>query len=76
MPNRFKYSTEGAILCIIIGDVHQFIGNCLIPLDPFKGILRGQGVILMYSTIDDILILPTNKEKILPFVTREERVVD
>ena len=21
-------------MCIIIGDVHQFIGNCLIPLDP------------------------------------------
>ena len=25
--------TEGVILCFIIGDVHQFIGYCLIPLD-------------------------------------------
>ena len=25
---------EAAIMCIIIGDVHQFIGFCLIPLDP------------------------------------------
>ena len=23
------------ILCIIIGDVHQFIGHCIIPLDPW-----------------------------------------
>ena len=22
------------VLCVIIGDVHKFIGNCLIPLDP------------------------------------------
>ena len=27
-------NTEGVILCIIIGNVHQFIGHCLIPLDP------------------------------------------
>ena len=26
--------TEWSILCIIIGDVHQFIGLCLIFLDP------------------------------------------
>ena len=28
-------SAEGVILCIIIGDVHSFIGHCLIPLDPW-----------------------------------------
>ena len=28
-------STEGVILCAINGDVHQFIGYCLIPLDPW-----------------------------------------
>ena len=27
-------STEWVILYIIIGEVHQFIGRCLIPLDP------------------------------------------
>ena len=27
-------STEGVIMCIITGDVHQFIGHCFIPLDP------------------------------------------
>ena len=26
-------SIQGIILCIIIGDVHQSIGHCLIPLD-------------------------------------------
>ena len=26
---------EGIILWIIIGDIHQYIGNCLIPLDPW-----------------------------------------
>ena len=26
-------STEEVILCIIIGDIHQFIGHCLIPVD-------------------------------------------
>ena len=25
---------EGLIVCIVIGDVHQFIRHCLIPLDP------------------------------------------
>ena len=25
-------------MCIIIGDVHQFIGHCLIPLDPWKNL--------------------------------------
>ncbi len=25
---------KGLILCIIIGDVHQFIVHCLVPLDP------------------------------------------
>ena len=25
-------STEGVILCVIIGDVHQFTGHCLIPI--------------------------------------------
>ena len=29
-------------MCIIIGDVHQFIGHCLIPLDPCIHILRQQ----------------------------------
>ena len=30
-------------MCIIIGDVHQFIGQCLIPLDPwFKMLCLGQ----------------------------------
>ena len=28
-------STEGVILNTIIEDTYQFIGNCLIPLDPF-----------------------------------------
>ena len=28
-------TTEGVILCIIIRDVHEFICNCLIPLDPW-----------------------------------------
>ena len=28
---------EGLILCIIIEDVHQFIGHCLIPLDSWFG---------------------------------------
>ena len=32
-PN-ISTTTEGVILCIIIVDVHQFIGHCLIPLDP------------------------------------------
>ena len=27
------------ILCIIIGDVHQFIRHCLIPLDPCSKLL-------------------------------------
>ena len=31
--NNYFSSTEGAILCIIIGDIHPFIGHCLIPLD-------------------------------------------
>ena len=30
LPLQIK-STEGVILCIIIVDVHQFIGHCLIP---------------------------------------------
>ena len=32
--NNYLYSKEGVILCIIIRDAHQFIGHCLIPLDP------------------------------------------
>ena len=28
------FNTDGVILCIIIGDVHQYIGYCLILLDP------------------------------------------
>ena len=28
--------TESIILCIIIGDVHQFISYCRIPLDPWE----------------------------------------
>ena len=31
-PNSL--TTERVILCIIIWDVHQFIGHCLMPLDP------------------------------------------
>ena len=29
------YSTGGVILCIIIENVQQFIGHCLIPLNPW-----------------------------------------
>ena len=29
----------GVIFCIIIGDEHQFIGYCLIPLDPWAQLL-------------------------------------
>ena len=28
-------TTKGLILCIIIWNVHQFIGHCVIPLDPW-----------------------------------------
>ena len=34
--NHLLQSTEGEILCIIIGDVHQFICHCLIPLYPWS----------------------------------------
>ena len=27
-------TTKGTTLCFIIGDVHHYIGRCLIPLDP------------------------------------------
>ena len=32
--NHYFLTTEGVILCINIGDVHQFIGHYVIPLDP------------------------------------------
>ena len=32
------YSTEGVILYIIIMDVHQFIGHCIIPLDSCRNV--------------------------------------
>ena len=32
--------SKGVVLCIIIGDVNQFIGHCLIPLDPWTRYLR------------------------------------
>ena len=32
--NHWLYSSEGVILCIINGDVHRFVGQCLIPSDP------------------------------------------
>ena len=38
VSKRFKHllqSSEGVIFCNIIGDVHQFMGHCLIPLDPW-----------------------------------------
>ena len=35
----FQQSSEGVILCVIIGEVHQFIGHRLIPLDPRDKIL-------------------------------------
>ncbi len=33
----FLTTKEGVILCVIIGDVivHQFVGHCLIPSDPW-----------------------------------------
>ena len=31
--NKLLLSTEGIILCISNGDVHQYIGHCLIPLN-------------------------------------------
>ena len=31
----FNTLVPSLVLCIIIGDVHQFIGNCLIPFDPW-----------------------------------------
>ena len=40
-------TTGGVILCIIIGDVHQFKSHCLIPLDPWVIQL---GKIFGYST--------------------------
>ena len=32
----FQPRIDGLIMCIIIGDAHQLIGHCLIPLDPWK----------------------------------------
>ena len=32
---RDQWAYEGVILCVIIGDVHQFIEYCLIPLYPW-----------------------------------------
>ena len=31
------------ILCLVIWDVHQFIGHCVIPLDPLDWGLRNSG---------------------------------
>ena len=43
--NHWFLFTEGVVLCIIIGDVHQFICYCLISLDPWVfQRLRGRGV--------------------------------
>ena len=33
--NHWFLSTEGFILCLVIGDVHHLIGHCLIPLYPW-----------------------------------------
>ena len=32
---NFNYVLERVNLCIIIGDINQFIGHCVIPLDPW-----------------------------------------
>ena len=38
MTFSFQTCNEGVILCITIGVVHQFIGHCLISLDPWFSI--------------------------------------
>ena len=40
--NYLMYSIEGIILCIIIGDLHQFIDICPIPLYPWKKLPTSQ----------------------------------
>ena len=35
VSNSFLWDTEWLIMFIIIGVIHQFIGHCLIPLDPW-----------------------------------------
>ena len=39
---ELKLFAEGVILCIIIGNVHQFIDHFLIPLDPCHAIMYTQ----------------------------------
>ena len=49
--NHLLSSTEGIILCIVIGDVHQLTNDCLIPEDccnkfiDFDETIRYEGII-------------------------------
>ena len=51
------YSTGAVILCINIGDVHQFIDHCLIPLYPF---IKDRKKTLISKTLHNCLRLLLN----------------
>ena len=51
---------EEVIMCIIVGNVHQFIDDCLIPLDPWQNLLTHS----QKKQVHSIIFIRSNKNEI------------
>ena len=50
-------------MCIIIGDVHHFMGNCLIPLDPWLFLKKIHTICFVFTRVVNFYFQRNEKAK-------------
>ena len=66
--------TEGVILYNIIGDVHQFFGNCLIHLDPWMKLVKVAGLDYDVKKLTNERPVYYIKKRVKTLLLRSERL--